>query len=206
MSIKHGLLALLTEGPMYGAQLRQEFERRTGNTWPLNIGQVYTTLSRLERDNLVTRTGQSDAEGRWPYALTEVGRAFVGAWWQTPVEREAAPRSELAIKVALAVTAPRVDVSGLLQHQRMATLRHLQQLTREKRSVAEAELAQALVLDHLIFAAEAESRWLDHIEVRLTGHRPRPSSSPPAVEHPSPPPGSSAQPSSDRPTELEVTR
>ena len=136
-----------------------------------------------------------------------MGRAFVGAWWQTPVEQEDAPRSELAIKVALAVTAPRVDVSGLLQHQRMATLRHLQQLTRQKRqSVAEAELAQALVLDHLIFAAEAESRWLDHIEVKMTGHRPRPSPSPPTVDHAPPGPSDSAASSSDRPTELEVTR
>ncbi|MDH4147522.1 MAG: PadR family transcriptional regulator, partial [Acidimicrobiia bacterium] len=53
MSIRHGLLALLSEGPKYGAQLRTEFEERTGATWPLNVGQVYTTLSRLERDGLV---------------------------------------------------------------------------------------------------------------------------------------------------------
>ena len=50
MSIRRGLLALLAQEPMYGAQLRTEFESRTGGTWPLNVGQVYTTLSRLERD------------------------------------------------------------------------------------------------------------------------------------------------------------
>ncbi|NEE29007.1 PadR family transcriptional regulator, partial [Streptomyces sp. SID7982] len=53
MSIRHGLLALLERGPRYGSQLRTEFESRTGSTWPLNVGQVYTTLSRLERDGLV---------------------------------------------------------------------------------------------------------------------------------------------------------
>ena len=47
MSVRNGLLALLAEQPMHGYQLRQEFERRTGSTWPLNIGQVYTTLHRL---------------------------------------------------------------------------------------------------------------------------------------------------------------
>ena len=50
MSVRHALLALLSEGPKYGLQLRQEFEESTGDVWPLNVGQVYTTLQRLERD------------------------------------------------------------------------------------------------------------------------------------------------------------
>ena len=50
MSVRHALLALLSEGPKYGLQLRDEFEQRTGEVWPLNVGQVYTTLQRLERD------------------------------------------------------------------------------------------------------------------------------------------------------------
>ena len=53
MSVRHALLALLSEGPKYGLQLREEFEARTGEVWPLNVGQVYTTLQRLERDGLV---------------------------------------------------------------------------------------------------------------------------------------------------------
>ena len=60
MSVRHALLALLSEGPKYGLQLRQEFEARTGEVWPLNVGQVYTTLQRLERDGLV----ESDDTGR----------------------------------------------------------------------------------------------------------------------------------------------
>ena len=48
MSIRQGLLALLADQPMYGAQLRAEFEARTGGTWPLNVGQVYQTLARLD--------------------------------------------------------------------------------------------------------------------------------------------------------------
>ncbi len=59
MSVRHALLALLSEGPKYGLQLREEFEMRTGEVWPLNVGQVYTTLQRLERDGLV----ESDDDG-----------------------------------------------------------------------------------------------------------------------------------------------
>ena len=53
MSVPHALLALLSEGPKYGLRLQNEFESRTGEVWPLNVGQVYTTLQRLERDGLV---------------------------------------------------------------------------------------------------------------------------------------------------------
>ena len=172
MSIKHGLLALLVREPLYGARLRTEFERQTGGTWPLNIGQVYTTLARLERDGLVEHLGEPDDEGRHPYRLTDAGRQLVEAWWRTPVERESAPRSELAIKLALAVTVPGVDVGAVVQTQRAATLGQLQDLTRLKRQRSDSdELAWSLVLEHLIFAAEAEIRWLDHIEATLSRHR-----------------------------------
>ncbi len=74
MSIKHGLLALLERGPMYGYQLRTEFEESTGGTWPLNIGQVYTTLGRLERDELVRPLPEHDG-GQRSYEITDAGRA-----------------------------------------------------------------------------------------------------------------------------------
>src|SRR5205823_1531097 len=98
MSVKLGLLALLDEGDMYGYQLRTTFEQRTGATWPLNIGQVYTTLNRLERDGLVEETGD-DGEGHQTYRITPAGREEVRRWFVTPVSRSAAPRDELAIKL-----------------------------------------------------------------------------------------------------------
>ena len=72
MSVRHGLLALLERGARYGYQLRAEFEEATGGTWPLNIGQVYTTLSRLERDGLVRALPESDG-GQRPYEITDDG-------------------------------------------------------------------------------------------------------------------------------------
>jgi DNA-binding PadR family transcriptional regulator len=180
MSIRHGLLALLDEGPKYGYQLRQEFERATGSTWPLNIGQVYTTLTRLERDGLVRGTGADDA-GRISYALTDAGRDELTRWFTTPVERSSRPRDELAIKLALAVTVPGVDVPAIVQAQRTATMRGLQELTRLKRGTNDDDLAWPLVLDSMIFAAEAEARWLDHCEARLVRFQ---RSSPPARRRP----------------------
>jgi DNA-binding PadR family transcriptional regulator len=172
MSIKYGLLALLEREPMYGYQLRSEFERSTGATWPLNIGQVYTTLSRLHRDGLVEGTGESDEQGKVVYRLTDAGRGELARWFTTPVTQDDRPRDELAIKVALAVTTPGVDARGVVQAQRTATLRHLQELTRLKVNAGADDLAWLLVLDSMIFRAESEVRWLDHSETRLARIRP----------------------------------
>ena len=187
MSIRQAMLAILEQGPMYGYQLRAEFEQRTGETWPLNIGQVYTTLTRLERDGLVEvvghggadesdRNGQPDHAGsdrHVSYRATEAGRSEVSEWFTTPVPRSQPPRDELAIKLAIAVTLPGVDVGTIIQRQRSATIAALQDYTRLKRSgraaspQAPEDLAWSLVLDSLVFDAEAEVRWLDHCEARL---------------------------------------
>ncbi len=181
------MLAILEQGPMYGYQLRAEFEQRTGETWPLNIGQVYTTLTRLERDGLVEvvghggadepdRTDQGDqaaSERQVSYRATEAGRSEVSEWFATPVPRSQPPRDELAIKLAIAVTLPGVDVGAIIQRQRSATMASLQDYTRLKRTgraaapAEPADLAWSLVLDSLVFDAEAEVRWLDHCEARL---------------------------------------
>jgi DNA-binding PadR family transcriptional regulator len=172
MSVRHALLALLEQGPMYGYQLRSEFEGRTGATWPLNIGQVYTTLARLERDGLIEGAAEGDEseDGKHSYSITTDGRVEVATWFDEPVGRGQPPRDELAIKLAIAVTLPGVDVTALVQRQRGSTMTALQDYTRLKRSVSTDEptdLAWSLVLDSLIFAAEAELRWLDHCETRL---------------------------------------
>jgi DNA-binding PadR family transcriptional regulator len=178
--VKHGLLALLERGPMYGYQLRSEFEASTGSTWPLNIGQVYTTLSRLERDGLVE--AGDEEEGRVTYRITDAGRAEVAQWFSTPVNGESRPRDELAIKLAMALTTPGVDAHRVIQTQRTATLRSLQDLTRLKAGADEvADAAWLLVLESMIFRAEAEVRWLDHCEVRISS-TPLP---PASVEQPS---------------------
>ena len=172
MSVKHGLLALLQQGSRYGYQLRSEFEHATGGTWPLNIGQVYTTLTRLERDGLVRALPESDG-GQRPYEITDDGRVEVALWFATPISQNDRPRDELAIKLALALTTPGVDVRAVVQTQRTATMRMLQEYTRLKaNATGPGDLAWRLVLDAMVFRAEAEVRWLDHCESSLVRYAP----------------------------------
>src|SRR5262245_47281070 len=187
MSVKHGLLALLNREPMHGYQLRAEFERPTGRTWPLNIGQVYSTLSRLSRDGLVEETDEAEEPGKVVYRLTDAGRAELATWFTTPVAPAEHPRDELAIKVALALSTPGVDVSAVLQTQRSATIRKLRELTRLKAKADDSgDDAWLLVLDLMIFRAEAEARWLDHSETRLARTRQAVEPAPLPVEEPEP--------------------
>src|SRR3954470_4002808 len=177
MPIRRGLLTLLAREPMHGYQLRSEFDAATGATWPLNVGQVYTTLNRLERDGFVEAIGE--AEGRVSYRVTDAGRQEVAHWFEAPVAREGRPRDELAIKLALALTSPGVDVHRVLQVQRTATLRSLQELTRLKAGADPiTDAAWLLVLEAMIFQAEAEVRWLDHCETRIAALPPRPAPAP----------------------------
>ncbi|MGA3563527.1 PadR family transcriptional regulator [Melissospora conviva] len=174
MTIRHGLLALLERGPMYGYQLRASFEEATGATWPLNIGQVYTTLSRLERDGLVTALPE-DTDGKRPYEITPEGRTEIALWFASPISRADRPRDELAIKLALALSTPGVDVGAVVQTQRSATMRTLQELTRLKtRGTEPGALSWRLVLESLVFQAEAELRWLDYCEASVLREPPPP--------------------------------
>src|SRR5690349_13982303 len=173
MSVRQSLLAILDQGPCYGYQLRAEFDRRTGSTWPLNVGQIYNTLDRLERDGLAENAG-ADEHGHVYWRITDEGRSEVRRWLEGPVERSAGTRDELAIKLAVAATLPGIDVAEIIQTQRRASLMQLQALNRAKYAGANPdgpeELAWSLVVDSMIFTAEAEVRWLDHTEQRLALH------------------------------------
>lgn len=162
MSIRQSLLAILDQGPCYGYQLRLEFERRTGGTWPLNVGQVYATLDRLERDGLVTKS-PSDKAGHVYYAITDGGRTMVREWLTHAVEREISSRDELAVKLAIAITLPGADAASLISAQRDVTSAALARYRAEPVDT----LARQLVVDSLALAAEAELSWLDHCEQLL---------------------------------------
>jgi DNA-binding PadR family transcriptional regulator len=168
MSVRYGLLALLDEAPSHGYQLKTAFERRTGGNWALNIGQVYTTIQRLERDGLVESVGQTADDDRREYRITAAGRAELSDWFDNPVVAEAPARDELTIKVLLAVAAGDIDVAGLLQRQRRASVEQLQAYTRRKAKADPGhDVAFLILLDALIFRAEAEVRWLDACEARI---------------------------------------
>ncbi|APT91469.1 hypothetical protein CSPHI_11375 [Corynebacterium sphenisci DSM 44792] len=163
MSVKHALLGLIGERPRAVAQLRRGFEEATRGTWPLNIGQVYQTVRRLERDGLVEPVPDEAAEAE-AYRLTEAGRAELAAWWDTAVLRPRDDRDELAMKIAVAETVGGVDVTALIQRQRGAALAELRELVRLKAATPADRGADRLLLERRVFDLEAEARWLDHVE------------------------------------------
>lgn len=173
MSVRQSLLAILDQGPCYGYQLKHEYDRRTGATSTLNVGQIYNTLERLERDGLVRR-GEADERGHVYWQITEDGSLEVARWLASPVVRNSTTRDELAVKLAVAATLPGTDVAAVIRAQRVESLAQLHALQQARYRGESAggpeELAWSLVMDSMLFAAEAETRWLDRVEERLSQH------------------------------------
>jgi len=167
MSVGMSLLAILDEAPTYGLRLKQEFEARTGGVWPLNVGQVYTTLDRLERDGLI-RPVAGEAEGQKAYEVTATGRGTLEEWFQRPAKMDPPPRDELVLKLVMAIRHPDVDASDVIQAERKGAVELLRDFTMLKRDPpAETDLGWLLLVESLIFQLEARVRWLDACEARL---------------------------------------
>jgi DNA-binding PadR family transcriptional regulator len=167
MSVRHALLALLSEGPKYGLQLREEFEARTGEVWPLNVGQVYTTLQRLERDGLVESDGSTDEGPQKGFRITSGGAEELATWLRTPPDLSSPPRDELVMKVLVALRVPGVDVPEVIQVHRRYLVELMQQWTRLKEDEADFDLGLALVVDAELFRLDSVIRWLDAADGRL---------------------------------------
>jgi len=179
VSVRHALLALLSEGPKYGLQLRQEFEESTGEVWPLNVGQVYTTLQRLERDELIESDDEEEAGPQKVFRITRPGREELDAWLSTPPDMTSPPRDELVIKVLAALRVPGVSVHDVIQVHRRYLVELMQQWTRLKEDETDFDLTFALVADAELFRLDSVVRWLDVADGRLkrAAHEP-PSATP----------------------------
>jgi DNA-binding PadR family transcriptional regulator len=170
MSVRHALLALLSDGPKYGLQLREEFEANTGQVWPLNAGQVYTTLQRLERDGLVSAlddTGELVPGPQKAYRITASGSAELAEWLRVPPDLSTPPRDDLVMKVLIAVRVPGTDVPDVIQAHRRYLVQLMQEWTRLKKDDDGKDVAFALVVDSELFRLESVIRWLDAAEIRL---------------------------------------
>jgi DNA-binding PadR family transcriptional regulator len=168
--VREGLLALLDDGRRHGYQLKTEFEQATGGVWPLNVGQVYTTLERLERDGLVA---VAEENGQKSYELTAAGREELGAWWQAVPVDDPPPRDELMLKTLMAIEHGPEHALAVITRLRTALLALLQLRRRERRDdvTRRDDLAAALVSDALVVRAEADLRWLDLCESRLAARK-----------------------------------
>jgi DNA-binding PadR family transcriptional regulator len=133
----------------------------------LNVGQVYTTLQRLERDGLAESDDLDADERQKNYRITAEGEAELSHWLHTPPDLSEPPRDELVIKVLVASRLGDVDVYEVIQVHRKYVIQLMQQWTRLKEDETHLDLAFALAVDAELFRLDAVVRWLDAADGRL---------------------------------------
>jgi DNA-binding PadR family transcriptional regulator len=166
--LKYALLGLIAERPRHGYDLKVAFEELLAGTWPLNIGQVYTTLARLDRDGLVTLVtpGDDAPAERKVYGLTEDGALELKRWLAAPAEGPVRLKDELFLKVLVHSLAGRGDPRSVLWAQREQYLRSLAELTR-RRAARDVPPATALLLEGAVLHVVADRKWLELVEDRV---------------------------------------
>ncbi len=181
-SVQSALLALLSERPRHGYELRDLFEAALGGHWELNSGQIYSSLERLARDGLVVEEGIEKGGGpdKRLWTLTDAGKKELLSWLDSPVLRDYRLRDELYLKLMLALVAQPARALQVLMVQRRELFRELHDLTAKRNDLdPRRQLAQMLLLDSAIMHTEAELRWLDIVEARLDDIREQPPPKPP---------------------------
>jgi DNA-binding PadR family transcriptional regulator len=171
VGVREVLLQLLDEGPRHGYQLKLDFEARTGGIWPLNVGQVYTTLDRLARDGLVQEVGERDGPQR-TFRVTEEGRREVKDWVRGSAVDAAPARDDLIMKVLVAVGRGGDDALAVIDDQRVALLAALQRGRRQQRAGGATTVAEQLARDAVLTRVEADVAWLDRCEERVRAAAP----------------------------------
>jgi DNA-binding PadR family transcriptional regulator len=163
--VRYPILALLADEPAHGYEIRRGLEERFGSVIaPLNAGQVYITLQRLQRDELVAddtvaQTGRPDKR---VYRLTDAGRRALEEWMGTA----SAPtrlRDDFFMKLVFADALGLADPAELIARQREAYLRSLAELERVLAG-GEPDSTTALVVEGAALHLEADLRWLDRCE------------------------------------------
>ena len=162
MSLKFGILGLLAEQPLHAYSVKARFEDLLGGSWEVNIGQVSTTLQRLERDELIEPAGARGERGRLPYRLTQEGRKALDAWLAEPESEPQQLREEIYLKLLLASRVADGGVPELLARQRRVYLQRLKDLAgleQQARSAGRDDLV--LLYKGAILHTEADLKWVD---------------------------------------------
>ena len=167
MSVRHALLALLSEGPSSGAQLRAEFASATGEVRPPNASQVHAALQWLERDGLVESDGAGPNGSRKRFRITANGGRELAGWLRRPPDLAAAPHDELAAKIQLALRVSGTDVHEMVQVHRRYLMEQMQRWTRIKQGNAGHGLRASLAVDAELFRLDSLIRWLDAADGHL---------------------------------------
>jgi DNA-binding PadR family transcriptional regulator len=159
------LLGLIEPEPSHGYQLKREYDTLFGRERPLPFGQMYSTLSRLQRDGLVLVEGSVSGGGpdRKCYVITEAGVGFLERWLSGPEPPQPYLQPALYAKVVIALLSGR-PAAAYLDAQRAAHLARMQELTAMRRR---GPLPETLLADYGLFHLEADLRWIDVTAARL---------------------------------------
>ncbi len=174
MSVKYAMLGILAEKDLHGYELKSSFDEKVGEFWSLNYGQIYSTLDRLEKEDLVTydRQAQDKRPDRKIYSITRKGRKELDEWLATPVSRVRALRDEFFIKLVFMDKNNPAPVLELIEKQKAHYLRQMNQLTHQKvalkkKSKDPSAITTELLMDAGLFHAEADIKWLTLCEAKI---------------------------------------
>ncbi|HZP43129.1 MAG TPA: PadR family transcriptional regulator [Candidatus Binatia bacterium] len=174
MSVRYGVLGLLSTGQMHGYELKSRFDRLTGGFWQLNFGQVYTTLDRLEREGLVERVtdGAEGSPERKVFRITGEGRSKLDEWIEMPVAHPRALRDDLFVRLLFCKRSSPEPILRMIQRHRDVYQLEMRKLSKRKSKLVgpkgdDSLSVTELLVDAALFHAEADLRWLSHVEQKV---------------------------------------
>jgi DNA-binding PadR family transcriptional regulator len=164
VSLKFGVMGLLSREPLHGYEVKNRFEEMLGGTWEVNIGQIYTTLQRLERDGLVRPVGSRGDRGKLLYELSPEGRKALDGWLAEPDSGPQHLHEDIYVKLLLANRIANGDLPHLLGRQKRAYLQRLRDLNRlEERARRDGRMDLARLVRGALLHAEADLKWMDEL-------------------------------------------
>ena len=174
MSVKYAMLGILAQKDLHGYELKSSFDEKVGEFWSLNYGQIYTTLDRLEKEDLVThdRKAQDRRPDRKIYSITRKGRKELDEWRAAPVSRVRALRDEFFVKLVFMQKDNPGPILELIEKQKALYLKQMNRLTHQKVELKKKpktadSLTTELLMDAGLFHAEADIKWLTLCEAKI---------------------------------------
>src|SRR5437868_4891430 len=170
VSLKYGVLGLLAEEPLHGYEVKNRFEAMLGGTWEVNIGQIYTTLQRLERDGLVKPVGPRGDRRKLQYELSADGQKALDQWLAEPDSGPQQLHEDIYVKLLLATRIANGGLQPMLARQKRAYLQRLRDLNRlEERARRDGRIDLARLIRGALLHTEADLKWMDELSSERFG-------------------------------------
>jgi DNA-binding PadR family transcriptional regulator len=164
LSLKYGVLGLLKAEPLHGYEVKNRFESMLGGTWEVNVGQIYTTLQRLERDRLIRPVGPRGDRGKQLYQLSAEGQKALDQWLSEPDSGPQQLHEDIYVKLLLATRIANGELQPMLARQKRAYLQRLRDLNRlEERARRDGRIDLARLVRGALLHTEADLKWIDEL-------------------------------------------